>query len=212
MRILSWQHVNVNISWIHYWVDPSLLLSSFITPESPTKIWGIWGNVEATSWRFRWCVWICIWCYFGRSVARFPKGNTRNTLFTKYRNTAWKYTRNTKIGVHHRKRRVQRFPWGSGRPTLRNIALTTSAIWGKYTFYEIQKYGLKIREIRVHHRKRCVQRFPWVKTLWGSGRPTLCNIPLTRFGGNTEIRLENTRNTKIRVHHRKRRVQRFSWV
>ena len=102
--------------------------------------------------------------------------------------------------------------WGKGRPTLRNIALTTSAIWGKYTFYEIQKYGLKIREIRVHHRKRCVQRFPWVKTLWGSGRPTLCNIPLTRFGGNREIRLENTRNTKIRVHHRKRCVQRFSWV
>ena len=29
MRIWSWQHFSVNISWIHYWVEPSLLLSSF---------------------------------------------------------------------------------------------------------------------------------------------------------------------------------------
>ena len=85
----------------------------------------------------------------------------------------------------------------------------------KYTFYEKQKYGLKIQEIQ---KLGCTianvvsRGFRGYRTLWGSGRPTLCNIPLTRFGGNTEIRLKNTRNTKIRVHHRKRRVQRFSWV
>ena len=48
-------------------------------------------------------------------------------------------TRNTKIGVHHHERRVRGFRgyrtlWGSGRPTLRKIALTSCAIWGKYTF------------------------------------------------------------------------------
>ena len=30
VRIWSWQRVSVNISWIHYWVEPSLLLSSFL--------------------------------------------------------------------------------------------------------------------------------------------------------------------------------------
>ena len=47
--------------------------------------------------------------------------------------------------------------WGS--------AISRGAIWGKYTPYEIQKCGLKIREtqyIGVHHRKHRVQRFPWV--------------------------------------------------
>ena len=38
--------------------------------------------------------------------------------------------------------------WGSSGPTLRNIASTCTAIWGKYTFYEIQKYRLNIEEIQ----------------------------------------------------------------
>ena len=137
-------------------------------------------------------------------------------------------TRNTKIRVHHHERRVQRFPgcrtlWDSGRPTLRNIASTSSAIWGKYTFYEIQKYGLKIQEIQ---KSGCIianimsRGFPGCRTLWDSVRPTLRNIASTssaiwgeiHFLQNTEIRLENTGNAKIGVHLRERRVQRFSWV
>ena len=72
--------------------------------------------------------------------------------------------------------------WGSGRPTLHNIASTSGAIWGKYTFYEIQKYGLKIREIQ---KLGCTianvvsRGFRGYSTLWGSGRPTLRNISST---------------------------------
>ena len=47
--------------------------------------------------------------------------------------------RNTKLGctianVVSRGFRGYRTLWGSGRPTLRNIASTSGAIWGKYTF------------------------------------------------------------------------------
>ena len=74
-----------------YFITPKPIPDIFLAP--PTKIW--WGNVKATSWRVRWCVWICIWCYFGRSAARSPEGNT---LFTKYRNTAWKQQQIQKLG------------------------------------------------------------------------------------------------------------------
>ena len=52
----------------------------------------------------------------------------------------------------------------------------------KYTFYEIQKYGLKMREIL---KAGCTmanfppRAFRWYRTLWGSGHATLPNIALT---------------------------------
>ena len=61
-----------------------------------------WAKAEAASFTNNWRVCICIWCYFGRSAARFPKGNTRNTLFMKYRNTAWKYKKYKKRGAPSR--------------------------------------------------------------------------------------------------------------
>ena len=69
-----------------YFFTPKPISDIFL--GRPTRIQ--WENVEATSWRFRWCVWTCIRCFFGRLAAHFPEGNTRNTLFTKYRNTVWK--------------------------------------------------------------------------------------------------------------------------
>ena len=49
----------------------------------------------------------------------------------------------------------------------------------KYAFYEIQKYGLKIQEIK---KPGCTivnvvsRGFRGYRTSWGSGRPTLRNI------------------------------------
>ena len=40
VRIWSWQRVSVNISWIHYWVEPSLLLSSSV--QDPPQVFMGW--------------------------------------------------------------------------------------------------------------------------------------------------------------------------
>ena len=65
----------------------------------------------------------------------FSKGKYEKYTFYEIR---LENTRNTN-GVHYHERRVRGFRgyrtlWGSGRPTLRKIALTSCAIWGKYTF------------------------------------------------------------------------------
>ena len=77
---------------------------------------------------------------------------------------------------------MYRILWGRDRPTLRKIESTSGAIRGKYNFYEIQNYSLKIREIQ---KSGCTiadivsRGFDGYRTLCGSGHPTLRNIAST---------------------------------
>ena len=105
---------------------------------------------------------------------------------------------------------------------VRNIASTSEAIWEKYTFCEIYKYGLKIQEIQnwgsiiANGVSRGVRGY---RTLCGKGHQTLRNIALTSdtiWGKYTFSKYRSTvwkyEKYKNGVHHRERHVQMFSWV